>query len=260
MSILSAGQFYGESSARREAAGITVSRLDHRCGRRLPLHVHEQPYFSMVLQGGYREESGRRSIEYDPLTIVYHPPGTAHLDEIGPRGARFLLIEAEEQFVRLEGVSEKLRSGHPTALPKRAGWLALQLLRGDDPFAQESIALALLAAVDETPIAGGAPHWLARVLERLREEFRSPPATGELAHSAGVHPVHLARVVRRETGMTLSDLVRHRRVEQAVGLMSSDESLASIALRTGFSDQAHLTRSFRSVTGMTPGELRRILC
>ena len=35
------------------------------------------------------------------------------------------------------------------------------------------------------------------------------------------------------------------------------EQAAEIALRTGFADQAHLTRSFRSLTGTTPAVWRR---
>lgn len=224
------------------------------------MHVHAQAYFSMVLAGGYREETGRRAIDYEPLTIVYHPPGTAHLDEIGPRGARFLMIETDERLVRGEEFSGRLQSGYPTRLPRRAGWLALQLLRrSNDPLVEESIALDLLGTVDETRVPSGAPRWLAPVLDRIRDEFRSPPSSGELAEEAGVHPVHLARIVRRETGTTVASLVQQRRVERSIGLLSGDEPLASIASRLGFSDQAHFTRSFHAVTGFTPGRLRRLL-
>jgi AraC family transcriptional regulator len=38
-----------------------------------------------------------------------------------------------------------------------------------------------------------------------------------------------------------------------------DRTLAEIALETGFSDQSHLTRVFRRVTGRTPGAMREAL-
>jgi AraC-like DNA-binding protein len=38
----------------------------------------------------------------------------------------------------------------------------------------------------------------------------------------------------------------------------SDDSLAAIAARTGFADQAHMTRSFAHVLGTTPARLRRL--
>lgn len=256
MSILSNGEFYGETTARRASAGLAVFHLEHRLGRRLPMHVHQQAYFSMVLEGNYHEETGRRAIDYAPLTIVYHPPGTAHVDEIGPRGVRFLMIEADTRLV--EGCDE-LKSGYPTPLPVRASWIALRFLRDEGAFARESSALDLLATVGKHDRLETAPRWLAHVLDRVRDEYQSPPAIRELAAGAAVHPVHLARVVRRETGTTLASLLRQRRIEVAVSLLGSRQPLATIAARVGFSDQAHFTRSLRSVTGFTPAELRRLL-
>jgi AraC-like DNA-binding protein len=40
-------------------------------------------------------------------------------------------------------------------------------------------------------------------------------------------------------------------------LAATDLSLAEIAFAVGFSDQSHLTRHFRHMIGMTPGEFRR---
>lgn len=259
MSVLSTGQFYGETSARRETAGLAVSSLVHHVGRRLPMHVHAQPYFSMVLGGEYREESGRQSIDYEPFTIVYHPPGTAHLDEIGPGGCRFLMIEAGESMLSDFAGSSRLRSGYPTTLPKESAMLALRLLGGDGWAVDESIVHELLDLVDRPVRSSRSPGWMGEVLDRLRDEFRSPPAMGELAAEVGAHPGHVARVIRRETGLTVAQIIRRRRVDYAVGLFDSDRSLAEIALAAGFSDQAHLTRSFREVLRTTPARLRRIL-
>jgi transcriptional regulator GlxA family with amidase domain len=36
--------------------------------------------------------------------------------------------------------------------------------------------------------------------------------------------------------------------------------LAQLAIKTGFCDQSHLTRVFRSVTGTTPSVYRRVSC
>jgi AraC family transcriptional regulator len=52
--------------------------------------------------------------------------------------------------------------------------------------------------------------------------------------------------------------VAARRVERAKLMMTSTrERLTDIALACGFSDQSHLTRSFRRVVGMSPGRWRR---
>jgi AraC family transcriptional regulator len=53
--------------------------------------------------------------------------------------------------------------------------------------------------------------------------------------------------------------VVRQRVEAARRLIeqSSQFSLAEIAARTGFADQAHLTRRFREVLGVTPAAFCR---
>ena len=82
----------------------------------------------------------------------------------------------------------------------------------------------------------------------------------DLAHEAGVHPVHLARVFRVHHGCTVGKYVQGLRIEHACGALSeSDASLSSIALETGLSDQAHFTRRFKELTGMSPGVYRKLV-
>jgi AraC-like DNA-binding protein len=54
-------------------------------------------------------------------------------------------------------------------------------------------------------------------------------------------------------------LIQRRRLHEAAGLLAAGEmpDLATVAARLGYADQAHLTRDFRTVTGMTPGEYAR---
>src|SRR5262249_21772677 len=77
-----------------------------------------------------------------------------------------------------------------------------------------------------------------------------------VAAAVGIHPVHLARVFRYHFGATLGDYVRRLRVEFAARqLITTEETLAGIALAAGFSDQSHFTRTFKRQTGMTPCSL-----
>jgi transcriptional regulator GlxA family with amidase domain len=48
------------------------------------------------------------------------------------------------------------------------------------------------------------------------------------------------------------------RVQQARRLLAiSSKSVAEVAAATGFYDQSHFTKRFRSATGMTPRQYRR---
>jgi AraC-like DNA-binding protein len=48
-----------------------------------------------------------------------------------------------------------------------------------------------------------------------------------------------------------------QRLHKSFEMLSKGQSVADVAAATGFADQAHLTRAFKRVTGITPGRLRK---
>ena len=261
---LRAGQYYGQVASAAEVAGLRLTDLSHTSARQIPSHSHEQAFLCLLLGGRYREQAGRLAVEYAPGTLVFHPAGFQHADEIGPGGGVFFLVEYAESWLRSlrdEWRGSDMRAGRRGALA-----LALELLRehrlGSAPLAVEAAAVELLAACAKAPAAqeSSRPRWLARVEERLREESVMPPGLAELAADAGVHPVHLARVFRRHRGESVGAYVRRLKVQRVFEQLAEGErSLAEIAFDAGFTDQSHLTRVFGKVTGQPPGAVRRLL-
>ena len=69
---------------------------------------------------------------------------------------------------------------------------------------------------------------------------------------------HFARAFKKTFGVSPHAYVLRRRVEKASHLMLvSDDSLSDIALACGMTDQAHLCKIFRQMTGQTPAAWRR---
>jgi AraC-like DNA-binding protein len=59
----------------------------------------------------------------------------------------------------------------------------------------------------------------------------------------------------RRTGLHPKWLLQRRRLQEAAArLRSGGTDLARLAADRGYADQAHLTRDFRTVTGLTPGQ------
>lgn len=126
-----------------------------------------------------------------------------------------------------------------------------------DPAAHRSAVRALetrLAAhlpVDEAGLTvNEAVSWLRDHPEVTR--------VVELADHVGLSERSLQRLVEQRIGMSPKWLIQRRRLHDAVeALKSGQVSLADMAAELGYSDQAHFTHDFRTVTGMTPGAYLR---
>lgn len=131
-----------------------------------------------------------------------------------------------------------------------------------------SRATALLAASlerearpkAENVFRGGLPRWQAKRLatfieENLEQPIRSPDLIALTGLSAG----HFFRTFKETFGQAPFAYIARLRIERAQQMMlTTNLSLCQIALDCGMCDQSHLTRLFRQLVGMTPGEWRRI--
>src|SRR6266496_4251340 len=90
----------------------------------------------------------------------------------------------------------------------------------------------------------------------LAEGLLSPPALAEIAAGTGLSRYQLVRSFRTEVGMPPYAWLAQHRVSAARALLERGCRPAEAAALTGFADQAHLTRWFRRVVGVTPGVYR----
>jgi AraC-like DNA-binding protein len=125
-----------------------------------------------------------------------------------------------------------------------------------------SDALLHLPAPSPGPQArGGLPSAaLRRVHDYIDAHLSDSIELVELAAIAGLSIFHFARQFKHSAGVTPHHYLVSRRVERAKELLAgANLSLSEIAFASGFADQSHLTRHFRQIVGMTPGQFRRSL-
>jgi transcriptional regulator GlxA family with amidase domain len=71
---------------------------------------------------------------------------------------------------------------------------------------------------------------------------------------------HFARAFRQTLGIPPHNYIVQRRVEHAQQLLgNTDLPLSEIAIVAGFTDQSHLARHFRTITGVSPSLARHRL-
>lgn len=100
----------------------------------------------------------------------------------------------------------------------------------------------------------------ARLEEYIEAHLQDAITLDDMAAALGMGVWTFGRRVRQTLGCTAHALVMRRRVERTEALLrGSDLALKQIASRCGFSDQAHMTRSFRAHVGVPPGAYRKAL-
>jgi len=78
------------------------------------------------------------------------------------------------------------------------------------------------------------------------------------AQLAGLSSTHFNRRFQQLLRMTPMQYLRTVRIQAAERLLTTTSSpLAEIAVDVGYTDQSHLTKRFREVTGMTPAAYRK---
>jgi transcriptional regulator GlxA family with amidase domain len=106
---------------------------------------------------------------------------------------------------------------------------------------------------------GGLAAWqLRRVKDYIVANLGARIVTRELAARANLSIGHFFRAFRISVGVPPQFYVMCERIRRAEELMlTTSESLAQIALEIGLSDQAHFSRAFRRLVGVSPSCWRR---
>ena len=81
---------------------------------------------------------------------------------------------------------------------------------------------------------------------------------GDVADHVYVSQWHLSKLLNRETGKSFFDLLGGMRIEKAKSLLRTPGMhIQDVAEQTGYTDVAHFSRTFKKLTGQTPGEYRK---
>jgi len=251
----------------REFAGLQLVDGVYPATTTVPEHSHRYAVFCVGLTGLCSETFARRERQYRRATVEYLPPEQSHALAFPFADTRAFSMRIDNSWIE-SARDLSLRLDH--SVYHHGGLLSGLMMKIYDefshpdcasPLAIQGLAMEMVAAVarrhsrsfDRQP-----QRWLARAVELLRESFTAHVTLAQLASAANVHPVYLAREFRRFHGCTIGEYIRRLRVERACRqLSSSNESLATIAASAGFSDQSHLSRTFKRLMGMTPTQYRR---
>lgn len=256
----------------RELRGLELLRARFVTHSYAP-HTHEG--FALgVIETGAETFRYRHTTHVAPAgAVVAINPGEVHTGSAAlPEGWRYRMLYPDAAI--LQSVASEL-SGRPRPVPYFPDpvlddlALARELLRlhaaleaQAEPLERSSRLAAAFARLIarhadtlhlEPPVIA-EPALVRRLRSYLDERTSTPVRLEELAELAGMSAFRTLRVFEQSTGMPPHAYLTQMRVARARRLLAQRIPPAQVAALVGFYDQSHLTRHFKRIVGVTPGQ------
>jgi len=226
----------------------------HGTGSASSQHAHHAMHFVLAADGELAVRAGRAALAAPGVLTA---PDVAHAIDARDREILLVFIDPERAAgsalgAALGGPLRALDAAARAALYTRD---ALALMQGEgDAWVRRAVArLDAAAPAPRPPI-----HPRVR---RVLRHLRTLPAGGDtslaaLAAVAQLSPGRLMHAFTESIGIPLRPYLAWLRLQRAAGEITRGTPLSLAAASAGFSDAAHMSRTFRRMLGMAPSMLQ----
>ncbi|MEU9590210.1 AraC family transcriptional regulator [Streptomyces sp. NPDC048219] len=254
------------SAWRPRVPGVVEVFHAHYTEYSYPMHVHDAWTLLIVDAGAVRYDLDRHEHGTPHDTVSLLPPHVPHNGAPAtPDGfrKRVLYLDTSRLGEELIGRAVDAPDLRDPVLRRRVGQVHAALaLPGDELEAESRLTLigdrlhAHLRPRGASRSPRPDPVLARRLRELLDERVVEGVGLGEAGGLVSAHPAHLVRAFSTAYGIAPHQYLMSRRVDLARRLLLAGRAPAEVAGATGFYDQAHLTRHFKRLVGVTPGRYR----
>lgn len=174
-------------------------------------------------------------------------------------------VEMFDYDARLCHISE-ITFGESPEIKKAFEGLYAALQTSDSFFIDCAISTAVSCFLLRDPphlkheqLKGGLPGYLTRDLKEYIEHNLDEKLTlSTLSSKANLSEFHFQRVFRESFGVSPAKWILERRITKAKEQLRRNVDISEVSNQCGFSDQSHMTRQFKKMTGLTPSKYRQV--
>jgi AraC-like DNA-binding protein len=255
-----------------------LAQLELRRGfgvaRPVPRHWHEEYQFCLIQAGESELNYRGRNLPTPPASLFMVHPGEVHSNRVYDDNAgcsyRTLFVDSElmrRAATEVQGKEASLPF-FPTAVIfdedvlRQYLDLHFALERSSSSLERQVLLLNLLAGLisrfaeaSVRPRSFGLERQaVMRARDYLAEHYAENVSLEKLARIANLSPFHFNRVFSEQLGMPPHAFQTQLRVSRAKTLLRQGWAISQVASETGFADQSHLTRHFKRLVGVPPGQ------
>lgn len=275
----------------RKVFALLGEKWTQHYGREIDfLHFHNYMEIGYCYEGNGVLTLGRKDCRFEGgefSVIPQNYPHTTNSDDDTISRWEFLFVDAEailrnvgggENPLRTERMLRRLNSKalflREKDYPELGGQVrkVLDIMRRAEEFYQEE-AMGILTAFfaeisrkntdysgqEESGMEGSRfSLMIAQVLEYINLHYSEPIRVKELADMCHISETHFRRIFSSYMEISPLEYINQVRIRMACEhLKRTDESIAEIAVKCGFSTNSTFNRNFRQLMGVTPMEWRR---
>jgi AraC-like DNA-binding protein len=235
-----------------------------------PLHVHEEYSVLLLLQGAETQTCRGTTITATPGKLMLSNSDEAHSSSSVKCEYRIIRISLKAlSRIANEVLGRKVETPsfpspvvHDSLSFRLLVQLHRKLERNVSFLEQESEFISTLGLLitrqskhqsSLQPI-GKEAHYIKMVRDYLKAHYAENISLSRLTSLTNLSPFYLLRVFHNQVGFPPHEYQTQVRIARARKLIRNGSSISQVALETGFFDQSHLSRNFRRIVGMTPGQ------
>ena len=113
-------------------------------------------------------------------------------------------------------------------------------------------------AVEPEPEIVADDSRIKKIINEINRKYTEKISLGELAEKYGLSIGHLSTLIKKETGMSFTEYITEKRMEDAKKLLLKEElSIEEVAEKVGYHDYFYFTKAFKKYAGVSPSIYRK---
>jgi AraC-like DNA-binding protein len=245
--------------------GLQIEKFSYPTGHKETV-CYESNNICFVTSGSCHEKRGRHSVVVGQPNVNFNPVGQAHTFTVQSDLLQCLSIDLAEAWLdripRQASQLEKSFNLTDTEL-LRLGYKIMAEISQPDEFSSaciEALVSQMIIQCQRTVHSSKETYWTSRVHKALEGNKDIAFTPGSLARHLGVNAMYLTTIFKSESNQTLGEYLRTQKVDAVKELLrSTTMPLVEIAATLNYTDQSHMARQFKQITGLTPLTYRKLI-
>lgn len=243
--------------------------------QKFPHHFHDYYVFGIIEKGQRYLECNQREYIIHPGDMIIFNPKDVHTcmqvdgDVLDYRCINIEIDRMRELSLDILGREETPVFAGPvlrgTELAPLLKELHQLISEGEADFIKEELFFVLIGQIVQEysevragPARSGRTAEFRRVCDYMESHYPEKITLDKLCGLAGLSKYHFIRSFTRDQGISPYNYLETIRIGAAKKLLEQGIAPSLAALKTGFSDQSHLTHFFKRYIGLTPGQYMKI--